>query len=159
MSCHKRPSGRRRRELCAAVAKRDGTRCLYCGQDFGPELAGATLDHLFPVCRFRYNQPPNLVLACASCNNAKGDTDPHVFLGIGIAALARRCGYREQDVAAVLADPSSAGSARLKKVTKALRQFAEWQRGPGPAARPRPRPWAALWRLAARRAAALGAAA
>lgn len=53
----------------AAVAARDGMRCVYCGSIQGPFHH----DHIFPVARGGRNDPNNLVVACATCNLSKKD--------------------------------------------------------------------------------------
>lgn len=50
------------------IMLRDHHRCQYCGAS--KEL---TLDHVTPVCRGGINSWQNLVTACMSCNQRKGD--------------------------------------------------------------------------------------
>lgn len=50
------------------VLARDGQRCAYCGTIEAP----FHYDHLYPVSRGGSNHASNIVLACASCNLAKG---------------------------------------------------------------------------------------
>lgn len=52
----------------ASVMRRDGQRCVYCGDTEGP----FHYDHLWPVSRGGSNEPNNIVMACAPCNLAKG---------------------------------------------------------------------------------------
>ena len=56
------------------VYMRDKFRCQYCGEK---KSAGAlTLDHILPRSRGVDNSPVNVVTACVSCNNRKGDRTP-----------------------------------------------------------------------------------
>jgi 5-methylcytosine-specific restriction endonuclease McrA len=53
---------------------RDKFRCQYCGVRKSPgEL---TLDHILPRSRGGDNSPMNIVAACVSCNNRKGNRTP-----------------------------------------------------------------------------------
>ena len=54
------------------LAERDGRRCFYCRTPFDG-MTGATTDHYVPYSLWPCNMPANLVLACRSCNEAKGD--------------------------------------------------------------------------------------
>ena len=51
------------------VIKRDGHQCQYCGTMRGP----MTVDHIIPRIRRGEDTWENLVCACQSCNNKKGD--------------------------------------------------------------------------------------
>jgi 5-methylcytosine-specific restriction endonuclease McrA len=54
------------------IIKRDGGRCMYCGTSDGP----MTVDHVVPK-RFGGTESwENLVAACMSCNNKKGNRTP-----------------------------------------------------------------------------------
>ncbi|NJK62009.1 MAG: HNH endonuclease [Synechococcaceae cyanobacterium SM2_3_1] len=53
------------------VAKRDGGRCQYCGC-----TNNMTLDHVVPLSRGGVHRWENVVLACESCNQRKGDRTP-----------------------------------------------------------------------------------
>jgi 5-methylcytosine-specific restriction endonuclease McrA len=66
---------KRRGKVRAALAARDGHKCFYCGQSF-TELRKATLDHYIPYRLWRGWRQENLVLACETCNSAKGDALP-----------------------------------------------------------------------------------
>ena len=55
------------RKVRAAVLKRDGYRCRYCGAE------ATTVDHVRPVVSGGTDREDNLVAACAECNRAKGD--------------------------------------------------------------------------------------
>jgi hypothetical protein len=57
------------RDAKAAVAAREGLRCVYCGSIQGP----FHYDHIFPVNRGGMNEVNNLVVACQSCNISKND--------------------------------------------------------------------------------------
>jgi 5-methylcytosine-specific restriction endonuclease McrA len=69
---------RRRREASSMkrlrIYMRDKFRCQYCGEK---KTAGElTLDHILPRSRGGDNSPVNVVTACVSCNNRKGDRTP-----------------------------------------------------------------------------------
>ena len=69
---------RRRREASGMkrlrIYMRDKFRCQYCGEK---KAAGElTLDHILPRSRGGDNSPVNIVTACVSCNNRKGDRTP-----------------------------------------------------------------------------------
>jgi len=69
---------RRRREASSMkrlrIYMRDKFRCQYCGEK---KPAGElTLDHILPRSRGGDNSPVNVVTACVSCNNRKGDRTP-----------------------------------------------------------------------------------
>ncbi|HEY4424962.1 MAG TPA: HNH endonuclease [Pyrinomonadaceae bacterium] len=69
---------RRRREASGMkrlrIYMRDKFRCQYCGDK---KAAGdLTLDHILPRSRGGDNSPVNIVTACVSCNNRKGDRTP-----------------------------------------------------------------------------------
>lgn len=60
-------------------------RCVYCGEQVTlsagkPEPSSATCDHFIPRSRGGKNGKGNQVLACYSCNQAKGDMDPRLIL-------------------------------------------------------------------------------
>lgn len=57
-----------RRRRRAAVIKRDGKRCRWCGTTHD-----LTLDHKIPKARGGSNAIKNLQLLCALCNSMKGD--------------------------------------------------------------------------------------
>lgn len=52
------------------IYKRDGFRCLCCGEDDPKEL---TLDHIVPQCEGKNNSAKNLQTLCRECNRLKGD--------------------------------------------------------------------------------------
>jgi CRISPR/Cas system Type II protein with McrA/HNH and RuvC-like nuclease domain len=56
------------------IYMRDKFRCQYCGERKQP--AELTLDHIFPRSRGGENTPVNIVAACLSCNNRKGNRTP-----------------------------------------------------------------------------------
>jgi len=69
---------RRRREASGMkrlrIYMRDKFRCQYCGEK---KAAGElTLDHILPRSRGGDNSPVNIVTACVSCNNRKGNRTP-----------------------------------------------------------------------------------
>jgi len=69
---------RRRREASSMkrlrIYTRDKFRCQYCGEK--KTAAELTLDHILPRSRGGDNSPVNVVTACVSCNNRKGDRTP-----------------------------------------------------------------------------------
>jgi 5-methylcytosine-specific restriction endonuclease McrA len=69
---------RRRREAAGMrrlrIYMRDKFRCQYCGVRKNP--AELTLDHIHPRSRGGENTPVNIVAACLSCNNRKGNRTP-----------------------------------------------------------------------------------
>ena len=69
---------RRRREAAGMkrlrIYMRDKFRCQYCGEK--KAAAQLTLDHIMPRSRGGDNSPVNIVTACVSCNNRKGDRTP-----------------------------------------------------------------------------------
>ena len=58
--------------------RRDGYRCVYCGEPF--ETASLTVDHVQPRVRGGDNSPGNVVTACGGCNTAKGHRKLAEFL-------------------------------------------------------------------------------
>lgn len=52
------------------VFKRDGFRCIYCGNS--PPKVLLHVDHVHPVCKGGDNDADNLVTACDACNLGKG---------------------------------------------------------------------------------------
>jgi CRISPR/Cas system Type II protein with McrA/HNH and RuvC-like nuclease domain len=64
------------RLLTLAVVYRDGTACRYCERETiiskKPCPAQRTVDHVLPVSKGGKDELDNLVLACRSCNSAKG---------------------------------------------------------------------------------------
>jgi 5-methylcytosine-specific restriction endonuclease McrA len=69
---------RRRREATGSkrvrIYIRDGFRCQYCGERKNPvEL---TLDHILPRSRGGNGSAINIVTACLSCNQRKGNRTP-----------------------------------------------------------------------------------
>lgn len=69
---------RRRREAAGMkrlrIYMRDKFRCQYCGEK--KMAAELTLDHIFPRSRGGDNTPVNVVAACLTCNNRKGNRTP-----------------------------------------------------------------------------------
>lgn len=53
------------------ILKRDRNTCQYCGS-----RENLTIDHVLPKSRGGRDTWENLVAACVSCNNAKGDNTP-----------------------------------------------------------------------------------
>jgi len=56
------------------VLIRDNHTCQYCYERFKP--AELTLDHVIPISRGGWDGWDNVVVACRSCNNRKGDQTP-----------------------------------------------------------------------------------
>jgi len=54
------------------VLRRDAYKCAYCGRSDLP----LTIDHIVPKARGGGDSWENLVCACTSCNNRKGDRTP-----------------------------------------------------------------------------------
>ncbi|UQI43214.1 HNH endonuclease [Streptomyces sp. HU2014] len=75
MSSRHRPGSARGRDVKRSVLRRHGARCFYCGVPF-TDVAEATLDHYIPYSLWRTWWVPNLVLACADCNQGKADRLP-----------------------------------------------------------------------------------
>lgn len=60
------------------VFRRDGYRCVYCGEPFEAHLL--TLDHVEPRMRGGDSSEGNLVSACQPCNLAKGSLPAWAYL-------------------------------------------------------------------------------
>jgi 5-methylcytosine-specific restriction endonuclease McrA len=60
------------------VLRRDGFRCVYCGEVFPPDQL--TLDHVQPRVRGGDGSDGNLVACCRACNTAKGGEPAWAFL-------------------------------------------------------------------------------
>lgn len=60
------------------IFRRDGLRCVYCGNTFPEEQL--TLDHVEPRVRGGDNSEGNLVSACRACNARKGGAPAWAFL-------------------------------------------------------------------------------
>ena len=56
------------------ILTRDRLRCAYCRKHFG--LNALTIDHIIPSSRGGETSGENLVAACFSCNQKKGDRTP-----------------------------------------------------------------------------------
>jgi len=65
---------RRRNE----IFRRDGYRCVYCGQVFPAQDLSA--DHVQPRVKRGDHSPGNLVTACTTCNIKKGGLSAWQFL-------------------------------------------------------------------------------
>ncbi len=66
-----------RREWKAARIAVDPT-CAFCGREL--TLAGATVDHLQPLCQGGADDPGNWELSCSRCNSDKGQLSAQEFL-------------------------------------------------------------------------------
>lgn len=66
--------------------RRKSVTCFYCGTHSGP----FEIDHVEPISRGGYDTPDNIVIACRSCNRAKG---PRLLLewawGVGRLTVVR----------------------------------------------------------------------
>lgn len=60
------------------VLRRDGFRCVYCGEAFPAEVL--TLDHVEPRQRGGDDSEGNLVACCVACNRLKGGHAAWSFL-------------------------------------------------------------------------------
>jgi 5-methylcytosine-specific restriction endonuclease McrA len=60
------------------VLRRDGFRCVYCGEMLPPE--SLTLDHVQPRMRGGDHSEGNLVAACRPCNADKGSAPAWAYL-------------------------------------------------------------------------------
>jgi 5-methylcytosine-specific restriction endonuclease McrA len=60
------------------VLRRDGFRCVYCGEPFAEREL--TLDHVEPRMRGGDGSEGNLVAACRACNAAKASTPAWAYL-------------------------------------------------------------------------------
>lgn len=67
---------RKKRKTNTLIA-RDGNHCWYCLREFNADLP-STLDHVIPLSQGGTNENENLVLACFTCNQIKGD-DPSEY--------------------------------------------------------------------------------
>lgn len=70
----RRLRGSRWRWLRAAVFKRDGYACVYCGDPV--DFATGHADHVVPISRGGSNAASNLATACLPCNLSKGARTP-----------------------------------------------------------------------------------
>jgi 5-methylcytosine-specific restriction endonuclease McrA len=74
----RKEQGRHQKKAVKRATLRDcHRRCVYCAAGLTPETA--TLDHVHPASRGGTNDPGNLVAACRSCNQLKGDLLPLEF--------------------------------------------------------------------------------
>jgi len=64
------------KSLRVFVFRRDGYRCLYCGDQAGP----FDCDHIIPFSRGGSNDPDNLATACRPCNRSKRAKTPAEWL-------------------------------------------------------------------------------
>ena len=60
------------------IFRRDGYRCVYCGNVFPDEAL--SLDHVQPRMRGGDNSDGNLVTACKACNTRKGSLPAWAWL-------------------------------------------------------------------------------
>jgi 5-methylcytosine-specific restriction endonuclease McrA len=69
--------GKMKRAMKRATLRTCSRRCVYCGQSVEP--CNATLDHVYPLAHGGRHERANLVAACKSCNQLKGDMLPLQF--------------------------------------------------------------------------------
>ncbi|MFF3617714.1 HNH endonuclease [Streptomyces sp. NPDC002467] len=86
-----RPDTATRARIVQNLTRRDGARCFYCRDPFGPDMVGVTLDHYVPRTLWKTWRQRNLVLACSPCNQSKADVLPWT-----VAALLLRNVRRHQ---------------------------------------------------------------
>jgi 5-methylcytosine-specific restriction endonuclease McrA len=86
-----------RSEKRASIYRRDGYRCVYCGEHIAdPEVGTLTLDHVLAQELGGTNDAGNLVTACLACNSGKGKKTTAQFFaylrgrGVDTAEVARR---------------------------------------------------------------------
>lgn len=65
--------------LRAAVFRRDGYCCTYCGSERGDDPLHC--DHVMPYSKGGTTTLDNLTTACRSCNTSKGDRTVEEWLG------------------------------------------------------------------------------
>jgi 5-methylcytosine-specific restriction endonuclease McrA len=70
-------SGRRANQR-SAIFRRDGYRCVYCGEVYRDR--DLTVDHVQPRRKQGDHSPGNLVTACITCNVGKGGLPAWQFL-------------------------------------------------------------------------------
>jgi 5-methylcytosine-specific restriction endonuclease McrA len=70
---------RRRRQLRTAAVQEQNGICIYCRQRFTAELL-PTLEHIVPLSKGGDDHPTNVVAACESCNNERGNRNYYAFL-------------------------------------------------------------------------------
>lgn len=76
-------------ELIAALMRRQGGRCAYCGRS--PSSAGRfEVDHMDPAVDGGPNDPSNLQMLCRECNNRKRDQTDQEFRRRYAALVPRR---------------------------------------------------------------------
>jgi 5-methylcytosine-specific restriction endonuclease McrA len=62
-----------------AQVERQKGRCYWCGKKTGRRYH---VDHVVPIVLGGSNGPENIVIACVSCNLAKGAQHPSEFAGV-----------------------------------------------------------------------------
>lgn len=74
---------RKAKKYAQILIWRDGDFCFYCGVELDENTR--TVDHVIPLSRGGLNKLDNCVLACKTCNEAKGDQALAVWiLGQGL---------------------------------------------------------------------------
>lgn len=94
-------STREYREQRAIAIRRDGHTCRWCGDTVHPQCAPRqcdlclNTDHLIPVAKGGSDKASNLIVACAWCNQSRGDSDkpepkrPSAGAGTAMAGVVR----------------------------------------------------------------------
>ncbi|WP_367181164.1 HNH endonuclease [uncultured Ramlibacter sp.] len=118
------------REQWARVLKEFGECCTFCGGEPTRENRGIVPDHLVPVTKFGELVPGNVVPACQTCNDSRGEKDWRPFL------RSRYPGDAEAQIALVEAHVQAHGyeAIRLETALSIEEQVAysellsEWER-------------------------------
>jgi hypothetical protein len=101
------------------VLRRDGYRCVYCGEPFpGEEL---TLDHVEPRMRGGDDSEGNLVACCTGCNRLKGGHAAWAF-------LAGRPESREHFLEAVARSDAAQAQPVWSRLVRAVEEAAHARR-------------------------------
>lgn len=79
---------RRRRQLRTAAVQEQQGLCIYCRQRFSAELL-PTLEHIVPLSKGGDDWSGNVVAACESCNNERGNRNYAAFLRYKHSLLER----------------------------------------------------------------------
>lgn len=97
----RKPLGKR---LRFEVFKRDGFRCMYCGER--PPAVVLVVDHVVPVKEGGTNEIDNLLTSCQTCNGGKGAVSlaqrAPVFDEVAIAEAVQEMFERRMAIAAHL---------------------------------------------------------
>ncbi len=97
------------------LIERDGPACVWCGREMWRR--DLTLEHILPRSRGGHTVPENLVVACRSCNRARGSRPVIVY----VRAL-HDAGASPRTTVLARALERLAGSARLAHARYGERQ-------------------------------------